>query len=31
MNQIKRVVEINPYHPFMKELLEKVKSGDEDE
>jgi len=25
-NQMKKVVEINPYHPFIRELLERVKS-----
>ena len=24
---MKKVLEINPYHPFIRELLERVKSG----
>lgn len=24
---MKRIIEINPYHPFIKELLERVKNG----
>lgn len=24
---MKKIVELNPYHPFVKELLERVKSG----
>ena len=27
MQQHKKTVQINPYHPFMSELLERVKSG----
>ena len=25
--QTKVIVELNPYHPFIKELLERIKSG----
>ena len=31
MNQSKRTLEVNPYHPFIKELLERVKSGADSE
>lgn len=28
---IKRILDINPYHPFIKELLERVKNGPDEE
>lgn len=28
---MKRILDINPYHPFIKELLERVKNGPDEE
>lgn len=30
-SNLKRILHINPYHPFVKELLERVKNGPDEE
>lgn len=31
LSNLKRIIDINPYHPFIAELLERVKSGADSE